>query len=211
MFIPQFMRKQNHIKNLPILRMNSVKTLKEFILFWSSLYYYPLEAKYNNRIHNQQYSEDDINELFWWKNGMKLSSRKQKSVDDKIISKLLLINDLKNQDRIEIIEFKNQFSDLSAVWKIFLLHIIKPFVYPIYDQNVHRAYNFIHGLDYNSISSDSISNKRKEEFYFNTYFNFIDNLNGIELKKMDEAFFTFGKFIKTNNEGWLVDSSKTMI
>jgi hypothetical protein len=128
---------------------------------------------------------------------MKLSNKKQKSLDDKIVSKLAIINSFKENNDWSTEDFQNQFNDLSAVWKIFLLHIISPNTYPIYDQHINRAYNYIHELSYSEISA-SMPNKNKELFYFETYLGFLKELNEVNLKKFDEAFFAFGKFINTN-------------
>jgi hypothetical protein len=186
------------IDYLPILVNSKQSDLTLFIEFWSKLYSYPLENLYNETIIKEQYEIDDMQRLFIWKNGMKLSSKKQQSLDLKIKPKLTLINKLKQNDDWSIDDFQSEFGDLSAVWKIFLLHIIKPKVYPIYDQHINRTYNYIHRLPYTEISAN-MSNKNKEYFYFNTYLNFIKEQSDLNLKKFDEAFFAFGKFINTNN------------
>ncbi|MDQ2178820.1 hypothetical protein [Marinifilum sp. D714] len=181
---------------LPILKIEN-SDLNEFINYWSELYSYPLESLYNERIYKKKFDAEDLLQLFIWKNGMKLSAGKQKSFEDKVLSKRDIINDLKSKQNLGINEFQKHFNNLSAVWKIFLLHIIRPNKYPIYDQHINRAFNYIHGFDYQNISANSMTNNSKEEFYFNTYLEFIESLNGIDLKKMDEAFFAFGQFINT--------------
>jgi len=181
-----------------ILELKKETHINSFIDFWSRLYSYPLENLYNETIIKKQFEIDDIQHLYIWKNGMKLSNKKQQSLDLKIKPKLILINDYKQNDDWSIDDFQNEFGDLSAVWKIFLLHIIKPEIYPIYDQHIHRAYNFIHKLPY-SKTSPSLTNKSKEHFYFNTYLKFVNELKDVNLKKFDEAFFAFGKFINSNN------------
>ena len=186
------------INYLPILVNSKQSDITSFIEFWSKLYSYPSENLYNETIIKEQYEIDDIQRLFIWKNGMKLSRKKQQSLDLKIKPKLTLINKLKQNDDWSIDDFQSEFRDLSAVWKIFLLHIIKPKVYPIYDQHINRTYNYIHTLPYTEISAN-MSNKNKEYFYFNTYLNFIKEQSDLNLKKFDEAFFAFGKFINTNN------------
>ena len=182
--------------NLLILKIENTD-LEEFISYWSKLYDYPLESLYNERIFKQKFEEEDLHQLFIWKNGMKLSAGKQKSFEDKILSKLEIINELKSKEIIELEEFQRHFNNLSAVWKIFLLHVIRPNKFPIYDQHINRAFNYIHGLDFQNISANSMTNKSKEEFYFNTYLGFIESLNDINLKALDEAFFAFGQFINT--------------
>lgn len=85
------------------------------------------------------------------------------------------------------------------MWKIFLLHIIKPQEYPIYDQHIHRTFLFIHDKDFSNLSNTSINNKAKELFYFEEYLPFIQSHNIKDLKKLDEAFFAFGQFLNTRN------------
>ncbi len=87
--------------------------------------------------------------------------------------------------------------------KIFLLHIIKPNYYPIYDQHIHRAYSFINGKDFRGISSD-MYDKKKLTFYFNEYLPFVRRMNIQDLKEMDEAFFAFGQFLNIGNQKTLV-------
>ena len=180
---------------LPIFQRIDQNDLKTFISFWSKFYSYPLENLYTETITKTTFNENDIQRLFIWKNGMNLSERKQNSLDTNIKAKLELINSYKINNNFTINEFLKKFNGLSVVWKIFLLHIIKPQEYPIYDQHVHRTYNFIHQLPY---KTNSVSNQDKENFYFKIYSTFILGLNQINLKKLDEAFFLFGKFIKIN-------------
>ena len=154
---------------------------------------------YNKSIVKEILTNADIQDLYKWKNGMKLSVLKQKSLDTKIISKLSIINALKYDTNLDIEYFKNEFRNISAVWKIFLLHIIQPNKYPIYDQHIHRAFLFIHKEDWSNISNTSINNKAKEQFYFERYLQFIESHNINDLKKLDEAFFAFGQFLNTRN------------
>jgi len=172
--------------------------IQDFINFWSKQYAYTSEETYYNAISKKEFTATDIQNLYVWKNGMKLSAPKQKSVDTKIKAKLTIINRFKSNNEIDLDAFKKEFKNIPAVWKIFLLHSIKPNKYPIYDQHIHRAYNYIHNLGYRNISSD-MSNKLKEEFYFKTYLPFIKEQKFKDLKKLDEALFAFGQFLNTRN------------
>lgn len=93
---------------------------------------------------------------------------------------------------------------IYTVWKIFLLHIIKPVIYPIYDQHIHRTFHYIHNEDWSNISNDTITNRDKEKFYFEKYLPFIQNSNLKDLKQLDEAFFAFGQFLNTRNYSTLL-------
>lgn len=179
--------------------------LLDFIIFWSKQYSFSNEAIYRNSIFTKSFTISDIQNLYVWKNGMKLSALKQKSLDDKIKSKLSIINNFKSNDEIDLKTFRNEFKNLSVVWKIFLLHLINPNTYPIYDQHIHRSFLFIHNEDWSNISNDTISNKEKETFYFNRYLPFIQRSNVTDLKQLDEAFFSFGQFLKTRNYATLLE------
>ncbi|WP_435415088.1 hypothetical protein [Polaribacter aestuariivivens] len=188
----------------PLLHSQANISLCTFINFWSKLYTFSNEAIYTESINKETFTKTDIQNLYKWKNGMKLSVLKQKSLDTKIKAKLSIINVFKKNDGIDLESFKNEFKNLTAVWKIFLLHIIKPDKYPIYDQHIHRAFLFILNEDWSNISNTSISNKAKEQFYFERYVPFIEAQNIKDLKKLDEAFFAFGQFLNTRNYATLL-------
>ena len=190
--------------NLVILKNQKENNLNTFIESWSKLYSYANEAVYKKAIIKRELSNADLQDLYKWKNGMRLSVKKQKSLETKIISKLSLINTFRDSNMIEVEEFRKEFKDLTTVWKIFLLHIIKPSKYPIYDQHIHRTFLFIHNEDWSNISNTSINNKAKEAFYFNRYLPFIEEQQIKDLKQLDEAFFAFGQFLKTGSYSNLV-------
>lgn len=185
--------------NLVILKNQQTNDIAAFINSWSRLYTYTNEAIYSKSIVKESFTTQDIQNLFQWKNGMKLSVLKQKSLDTKIIAKLSIINDFKNSDILDLEAFRQEFNNLTAVWKIFLLHIIKPQEYPIYDQHINRTFLFIHDKDFSNLSNTSINNKAKELFYFEEYLLFIKSHDIKDLKKLDEAFFAFGQFLNTRN------------
>ncbi|APS40608.1 hypothetical protein [Salegentibacter sp. T436] len=182
--------------NLPTLNNQFENSLKLFIDKWSKLYSFSNKAIYSKSIVKEIFTKTDIQNLYNWKNGMKLSVLKQKSLDTKIITKLPIINAYKKSDTIELEAFKIEFKKVPAVWKIFLLHIIKPSKYPIYDQHIHRAFLYIHNGAWSNVRN-TMSNKAKEEFYFEKYLPFIESQNIKDIKQLDEAFFAFGQFLNS--------------
>lgn len=184
---------------LPTIKKNYEKEFKNFVEYWSKLYYYNLSDKYDSRINNQTFSEDDLYELYFWKNGMKLSGPKLKSFNNKILKKIKIINEYKLNEKFDTKEFFIEFKDVSFVWKIFLLHIIKPKKYPIYDQHIHRTYLYINKLKWDNITAN-IRDKDKSTFYLDKYMPFIAKQNRMKIKNIDEAMFTFGKFLNTENQ-----------
>ncbi len=180
--------------------------MTEFISHWKKLYSYFDDNRYRQNISNTEFSSNNLEELFHWKNGMTLkgSGGKEKSLNEKILKRIELINEYKSLNTLDLEKFNIDFSNLSAVWRIFLLHILKPKQFPIYDQHIHRTYNFIHNLDWQSISN-TISDKKKLEFYYSTYLPFVQTLGAVDLKEMDEAFFAFGQFLNTRNQKYLLE------
>jgi len=171
--------------------------LVDFIDFWSKFYAYPEEDLYLKSIEKNQLSVEDIENLYKWKNGGTLSQRKEASLHGKILSeeRLMIINYLKSN--FDLNKFQQGFRDVSAIWKIFLLHIIAPQEYPIFDQHVYRAYYFLTHQQLNEIPN---SNPQKEEIYFKNYAVFFRDVlekTSCNQKKIDEALWAFGKFLKT--------------
>ena len=187
----------------PILTKTQSGSLQDFISFWSKLYAYDNAVLYD-KIHHKVLSEKDIKDLYQWKNGMKLSQAKEKSLNTKIIKKIDIINSLRATTEIDLDYFLKEFKEVSVVWKVFLLHIISPSMYPIYDQHIHRAYRFMNNEASDGIKA-SMNEATKLKFYFEEYYPFVKQSKIKDLKKMDEAFFAFGQFINIGNQKILVN------
>jgi hypothetical protein len=181
---------------------NKSVNIKEFINFWSQFYIDPGERKYVDNINKNPCDKDALLALFEWKNGSKLSKGKKKSFEAKISisSKLDIINSLKSH--FELKKFLEEFKEVSTIWKIFLLHIIKPARYPIFDQHVYRAFYYIKNFKVRELSYD---NKEKEKEYFEDYLPFFKQIQGGHpIKKLDESLWSFGKFLKGNYRKMIV-------
>lgn len=175
----------------PILKLAEVD-LKNFSEHWSKVYTDPLADIYENRIKAKRFTADDIIQLFTWKNGGKLSKRKLASVKA-ITNKLDIINKLKQKMDIEL--FEANFKKMTAIWKIFLCHIIAPTTYPIFDQHAFRAYHYLkHGTVNELEDNDKVKNIVYAEYTL--YFHELQK-EGINYKQIDEALWAFGKFLKT--------------
>src|SRR5437773_4616453 len=108
---------------------NSLANIDEFISIWSKGYSYPNMEFYTDMISKEQIGISDLQKLFEWKNGMTLSTKKTKSVEENVLKKVSIVNQLKQQWNKEI--FEKEFSSISTIWQIFLLHIIQPENFPI--------------------------------------------------------------------------------
>lgn len=172
---------------------NEVADLKGFVECWSSFYNYSSESYYVPIVGKKRFSKDDLSKLFEWKNGGKLAKKKQKAFDS-IIAKIDRINTLKANFCFDT--FLKEFSFVKGmIWKMFLLHVIQPDSYPIFDQHVYRAYLFIA----KNQRAEIPDNKHKQDVYFKEYAPFFNELvsKGVSRKKLDEALWAFGKFLKT--------------
>lgn len=175
---------------------------KIFINFWSK-YYNDIyastlerEGYYDNNIKKEKYTENDIKELYLWKNNGKLSNLKEGAVED-YLKNIEYINKSKQSKKaFDKEEFKNKFGDLS-IWRIFLLHIMKPNEFPVFDQHVYRAYYFIKNREIKEIPTSA---KDFEKVYYFEYIPFFNELliaNTLEeIRTVDKALWAFGKNIK---------------
>ncbi len=189
-------------RNLVLLSVKQAKTVEEFVEHWRAYYQYGDSERYSSNIRAREFTPTNLRELYSWKNGMTLkgSGGKEKSLQNKITAKTRKINQFKLAKRVDLDAFNMEFANISAVWRIFLLHIIKPRVYPMYDQHVHRAYLFINDKDWSDIHN-KISNEKKLQFYFEHYYPFIKQLNYSNLKALDEALFAFGQYLNIRRQG----------
>ncbi|MFH2142409.1 MAG: hypothetical protein ABIJ97_08310, partial [Bacteroidota bacterium] len=174
--------------NLFTFNLNVDVSFIDFIDFWSKHYDIENDTKYNRNISVNTFDEDNIIRLFEWKNQMILSYRKSNSkmtsLENKILSKLKIINEFRENGFVYD-NFENEFSDVSFVWRKFLLHLISPNDYPIYDKNIHLAFEYI----VNTIYID-------QETLYLDYVAFLkQHKSKLKLKKIDEALISFGKFM----------------
>jgi len=200
-----FARNKNRVNMfIPFVNLKSKADIQEFIDKWKKFYPAPQENLYKINIQKKIFSAEDVTDLFIWKNGRKLSKVKRNSIKEKIIAKLDIINALKIN--FDMNTFKSEFKNVSSIWKIFLLHIIKPDLYPIFDQHVCRAYYYIEEKTLQEIPDNNLF---KEKLYFEKYLGFFNRLAayGFERKELDEALWAFGKYLKDKKGKKEIDSS----
>lgn len=193
--------------------------IKEFIEFWSQRYDKKkldkkgilIESKYDDNILNwkEDKTQTKLKQLFIWKNGMDFSEHKNKSnsFENNILGSLKevkLINDISLDDYFYLFNQSKLKNWDNIVWKLFLLHCLKPTDFPIYDQHVHRAYDFIVRGEIKNPQYYYSSNKIEEKikFYKTDYISFVkklENESDFKLKQIDEALVTFGKFLNDYN------------
>jgi len=180
------------MNNYPII--SNTGTIKQFVDCWREYYNAYSEDIYSTHITNDPLEEEDIRVLFKWKNGMSLSGSKTKVLESKVLNRLDVINELRNERDIDFDSLNEQFKDLAAIWRIFVMHIINPFEFPIFDQHVYRAMRFLKNNRVEDLKNDDLV---KIELYKNGYLPFYKDLvSGLDdLRSCDKALWAFGKFL----------------
>jgi hypothetical protein len=182
-------------KTFPVFQMSMFTDANSFVKCWSSLYNYSNYEIYQSIITKSELSKGDLRSLFEWKNGMNLSIKKEHSFLNQILQQEELIYELKrdfDQDK-----FEKSFGKISAIWQIFLLHIIKPSYCPIFDQHVYRAFRFIQNQDEKPLpSAQTAKLKIFHEQYCPFFLDMLDLADKYDHFEIDKALWTFGKMLK---------------
>ena len=195
----------------------------EFIDFWSQYYKnevkefggdgmirYPDELNIGNELTTQ-----NVKKLLRWKDHRFLTEIKISGSDKgkenprvtKVIRHLDDINDFRlgNTDEDGFQKVTMEIFPDRFIWRIFLFHIAKPFVYPIGDQHVFRSYSKQTG------NHPPETWDEYKEGYIEYFFEICRNAGIIEdipdgsevrigdiirkMKRVDNALFEFGKFL----------------
>lgn len=171
--------------------------IDKFVERWSQSYNNSQEDMYTNHIQSALSSKESFITLFKWKNGTgnQLAVKKEELVKN-LWSQREVLNSLDNLDAFERI-YKPTTS--ATIWKIFLLHIARPDKYPIFDQHVFRFHNF---QMTGQIEEPPSSRRKLYDYYCQNYMPWFNEAhkesnNKLARKKMDEAFFAFGKALKS--------------
>ena len=171
---------------------------RAFIEHWYEVYKVTtrINTFYDEVIGQDRFSKRDIRQLFDWKNGIPINGHRQKTASvEAVLDKLKLVNQLK-QTWDEAL-FKEHFGTMSAIWQIFLLNLIAPRQYPIFDQHVYRAYRFITGRVI--VKKIPGSRRLQLEFYRGTDITFFNAIRPPRMlvRRVDNALWTFGRFLKS--------------
>jgi len=173
------------------LKQDYSATADDFVSYWKDHYEYPNMHWYTDNINLPELNNRNLYDLFCWKNGMNLSTKKQGTYN-RISMNLETVNELRQ--RFDEDKFTAKFGWLTPIWKIFLRHVIQPSEAPIFDQHVYRAYRYIHRQE----KEETVA-KRIEPLYFREYVPFFwtmkDECPRYTAKEVDDALWAFGKFL----------------
>ncbi len=173
-------------------------TPKSFVEKWRQAYDNYDEQRYIDNIDHVLENWESFRELFAWKNGMgdKIAPQKLKLVEGFWDKKDVLKN-LQHQFSWDVFEQVFKPSTTSNIWKLFLLHIIDPFNFPIFDQHVYRFYTFHKaGVIEEIPKNHKVRYLCYKEDYIH-WFRDIRDRHKMNPKAMDEAFFSYGKMLKS--------------
>jgi hypothetical protein len=170
-----------------------------FTDYWCEQYDYAEPGLYKEQIGVRPITPEGLRLLFAWKNGMPLSARKAQALEEKIIAKLPVIQAL--SEKVDEAVFKEHFGKLRVVWQVFLLHIIDPEHFPIFDQHVYRAYRSIKDIGQVGLEAEPKLTMAGYREYQVFYQELLKQYDGIP-KRVDDALWAFGKFL--SRYPWMV-------
>lgn len=172
---------------------------KIFIPLWEQQYQYgnkTIKDFYKNNIKNPFENKETLIQLFQWKNGITNISESKMKMVNLFLEKIETLESLQEEFSWETFETEFQPQKNGAIWKIFLLHLVDPKRFPIFDQHVYRSYYFFINGEIKEIPK---SNKKKWDSYKNDYLNWFQNIlkeNQLSPRALDKAFFAYGKVLK---------------
>jgi hypothetical protein len=173
-----------------------------FVEFWASRYRDPLgiEDLYTKHI-NPPLTPESVRYLFVWK-GLPQYRKVVEEKRHKFVEAVIGENG-ENLKRLVDLPLKtpedannfltNELKGKGMIWKIFTLHIMHPYEYPIFDQNVYRAMHYMQTGIIKDIPSED---RDKQSSYINDYLPFYNALGHYPDRKLDNALFSFGQFLK---------------
>lgn len=183
----------NH-RGLPVVTLAQAP-LNEFVAYWRRGYSYASEELYTSNI-GRPLTRRRLEELFEWKNGSKLSRGKRESVERNYVGRYSELSHLPVQ--IPLNDLLERFGG-GAIWRIFFLHCWRPEAFPIYDQHVHRAMEYIETGAPREIAA---STPKILGDYARRYLPFWRRFQPQSGRDADKALWVFGKFLKGHS--WLL-------
>jgi len=177
-------------RNFPILSLKNV-TESDFIEFWSAWYPTNNEPVYQANI-GKPLTKKRLLTLFKWKNNGPIAKHKLESIYRNYINTKPVPP--AHDDLHAIKSFITQPG--GAIWRIFWLHCYNPTQYPIFDQHVYRA---MRRLEVGHAEEIPTTNTAKARAYVVQYLPFHATFKYKNAKKIDEALWSYGKYLKGKN------------
>ena len=172
----------------------------DFISFWNGRYN---EGKYSDEDYEKNLNRrgfltpKNVQYLLEWKNAKPLSKRKQ-ALADRTKRQIAKFNKFRSLHEVSEPDFQGFWSFISTiisygiVWKVYLLHISRPNDFPIVDQHVLRAWNFLTKRRVEE-PEQTLENYRRYRFFFFE----LTKQSGKDPRIVDRALMAFGQFLKS--------------
>jgi hypothetical protein len=164
---------------------------RRFVEFWSSRYPAKYEHTYQANI-GKPLTERRLLRLFEWKNGGRSANHKKASIRRNYIEERPVPP--RPNDTDSVLRFIQQPG--GAIWRIFWLHCHSPTTYPIFDQHVYRAMRKLTSGTKGELPG---SNLGKAAAYVTEYLPYHAWLAWPNKKQLDEALWSYGKYLKDGN------------
>ncbi len=177
-------------QSFPILALKNVAE-SDFIEFWSAWYPTNNEPAYQANI-GKPLTKKRLLSLFEWKNNGRIAEHKLASIYRNYIDARPVPPAPGDLRAIET--FIRQPG--GAIWRIFWLHCHDPSRYPIFDQHVYRA---MRRIEIGRPEEIPRSTSAKAKAYVEQYLPFHAAIKYPNAKKIDEALWSYGKFLKGKN------------
>lgn len=139
----------------------------------------------------------NIQYLLEWKNANPLSKKKQVQAQ-KLKDNKSFLNRFRKLPEISTDELEKFWVLVSSiiktgiVWRVFILHITRPTDYPIVDQHVLRAWNYL-------ITGSVKEPEKNWDNYekYRIFFLDIARQSGNDFRTVDRALMAFGQFLRS--------------
>ena len=169
--------------------------VSQFVTTWSRGYSYPAETLYTSNI-GRPLNRRRLEQLFEWKNGGKLSKGKQESVERNYLTRYAELSRL--PAHVAARDLLQQFGG-GPIWRVFFLHCWRPQSFPIYDQHVHRAMEYVETGVPREIATSTQSVLAD---YTERYIPFWNRIQPGADRDADKALWVFGRLLKRYS--WLL-------
>jgi hypothetical protein len=183
-------RMKTQLTTFPILNIQWVDE-RRFVEFWSARYPTMNEPEYQSNI-GKPLTKIRLLSLFQWKNGGPIAQHKLESIQRNYIDNSPVPP--APADARDLLAFIQQPG--GAIWRIFWLHCHDHLRYPIFDQHVYRAMS---RLKAGHAAEIPTTNAAKAKAYVEQYLPFYKDLKYPDTKKVDEALWSYGKYLKGKN------------
>lgn len=187
-----------------------IKTQKEFIDFYSKVYYWEnrdikLEKTIENLLSRQQeLTESDFFDILCWKTGGTTSDNKSVKTRYNVISVSEITkkyNETKGKSKEEIFHELIKIKGIGPVYAITLLYFISKAEYPIYDNFADIALQAITDKDSwkNTYNDKTIYSWKNYEEYKKTIFEIFGDKEYQKNRKIDQALWAYGHLFNETN------------